>query len=127
MKWKTEKIKSEWETPIDKVPAGRQQGWTFLKSFIRVLDEISVLLGFGEITITDLLRKPNPAKPSYHAVWQGGDIRSKDKPLAWKVFMVSFGYLLSATNWRFQIYPHFESWGKANEHLHIAVRIGKKG
>ena len=125
MRFKTESLKDDWEH--GDCPSERLKGWKMLKQFIQLLDLLSVLLGFGEITVTDLLRKPNPNKLSYHAVWQAGDIRSKDKPLVWKCFMVAIGTLISSVNWRFQIYPHFESWGKPNENFHIAIRIGEKG
>ena len=124
MRYKSEVLKQEWEQGDP--PPDRRQAWKLLKQFVQVLDILSVILGFGEITVTDLLRAPKQKK-SYHAVWQAADIRSKDKPLAWKCFMWSLGVLIASVNWRFQIYPHFEEWGKPNEHFHIAIRIGEKG
>lgn len=124
MKYKTDQIKQDWINPNP--PSERNEAHRMLREFVYLIDRLSVILGFGEVTMTCFLREKVVDNPTYHTVFQAVDLRTKDKPLVWKWAIYAIGVIIEKLNWKFQIYPHFESWGKPDEHFHIAIREGEK-
>lgn len=101
-----------------------------LLEYLARIDRVSIAAGYGEITVTCVIRPYNPAKKSYHSgtpadpMVQGGDIRTKDKPDGFRDLVIAVGKQMRRENPRWQMDPHPELVGTENEHIHIEVDDG---
>ena len=93
-----------------------------LRVFVRWVADLSELLGFGDITITSYWRSDDNG--SYHSILQAADIRTKDKPYLWKIAFVMLKPIFSLMKPEIHINYHKELWGKAQEHIHLAIKNG---
>lgn len=118
MKWKDEKDQQDF-VQIDGPYKSEEN--LMLREFIEILEQISVMTGHGEITITDYLRD-NPR--SLHHYGKALDGRVNDKPLRWHVAMAKIGEALAILNPQFRMNPHFDD-RKTQPHIHIEIRRKK--
>ena len=121
MLWKTKKIKKDY-TSYRSPYADKQK---MLHMYLRIIDLISILLGCGDIVITDLLRTGDKWIHSLHHKHYGlaADIRVRDKPLWWYFCIVSICKAIEIANPKIRINPHWGDYGKDNQHIHIEIRI----
>lgn len=120
MKYKTPKIEDDYINQIDRSENNKK-----LRRFLYVLETISDLLGFGQLTITDYFRHGEKNEHSLHHSRYGGraaDIRVRDKPAIWFWMMVSIGKAMELANPKFRMNPHFELYGQPQQHIHIEIR-----
>lgn len=103
--------------PYDKAANAR------LKELVGLIDQFSILAGWGPITVTSYFRPDD--KDSYHSLHQAVDIRTRDKPVDFKAKVGALGSILWSIDRRLQIFAHVELWGKPQEHFHIAIKDGK--
>ena len=87
---------------------------------VKLIDSISVRTGHGEITLTSILRKNNPA--SLHYYWRGIDFRLKDKSVVFYLAIVSLGKVFEYLNPKFRMNVHAELFRKQQQHVHIEKR-----
>ena len=92
-----------------------------LEKVVGLIDDISQLLGEGEITITSFLRPRN--MNSYHSVGQAKDIRTHDKSANWLVAMRAL-YNILRIDPEIQFVFHDELIGTPNAHLHVEIDDG---
>lgn len=91
-----------------------------LKSLLGWIDQFTRMSGQGEIMITSYYRPED--HDSYHSILQAADIRTKDKPEAWKRSMTLLSQALALLDPTLQIYLHPELAGTPMEHYHIAIK-----
>lgn len=118
MKFKHESDKREWAD----IGKWASEANLMLRELLWVLDKLSILLGFGEITITAYI------KDGSHDHGTAGDIRVKDKGKFWYWCMVGILACIRALNSRFIFnahHEHFGSWmaGDPTSEAHIHVRV----
>lgn len=120
MKWKNPKDEQEWHSHSyapDTIEEGELLRW-----YIMTLDNISVMLGFDEITITSFVRLNN--KKSWHYWGRALDMRIKDKSTEWYLAMIAIGNAFKQLDSRLFMQPHVELFRKDHQHIHI--HIGRK-
>ncbi len=116
MLWKSESDKEDW----DKLSEDSSKYHIKLRQFVQVLELISILTGYGELTITSFIRLDNMKSLHYHA--RALDIRVKDKPSAWYYSMALIGLALGILNKSVRMNPHYKLYGKSQQHIHIEIR-----
>ena len=121
MQHKTAKIKSDMGSPTSPYPEHRRR----LLMLLRALDNISQVVGCGEIVITDFLRIGDKWIHSLHHKNYGtaADIRVRDKPLWWFWMMVAIGKAIEAVDPKVRMNPHFKDYGEPNQHIHVEIRL----
>lgn len=120
MKYKTVDIEDDYVNQQDRSKFNLK-----LRRYVYILETISDLLGFGELTITDYMRHGDKYIHSLHHVKYGGraaDIRVRDKPALWYWMMVAIGKAIEIGNKQFRMNPHFELYGQPQQHIHIEIR-----
>lgn len=121
MRFKHETDQRDWDNQIPErfdVKQGNR-----LRSLVKWLDQFCVLVGWGEVTVTSYFR-PTDAD-SYHSIYQAADLRTHDKPMAFKTMALLFDQIFKWAGTDLQVYAHKELWGKPEEHIHVAVKDGK--
>jgi len=121
MKYKTDKIKRDYND-IGKYPSVENG---ILRWFIEALELISIMLGFGELTITSYIRDVKKYPKSLHPYGRALDFRVRDKPTIWYWGMCLIGMAIGLMNRRFRMNPHHELYGKDEQHIHIEIRDKK--
>jgi len=121
MDWKHARDEREYiHTPVgmDKSAVNK------LKMLAQWIDQFCLMMDWGQVVITSFYRPDD--KDSYHSICQAADIRSKDKPGAFRTSIRLLSWVLKVTPGHcFQIYTHEELVGRAQEHIHLAWKDGK--
>jgi len=120
MIYKTKQIKRD----IECSDGLTHEQW-LLRKVLALIDWISELLGFGEITITDFLRDGDEWLHSLHhrKYARAADVRVRDKSVAWYVAMMLFGQCLHLLNNNIRFNMHYDTYRKDNQHIHVEIRI----
>ncbi len=103
-------------------------GWNLLTIVVKIIDLISVMLGFGEIWITCYI-DDRPYK-SQHPKGLAVDIRCHRtgdgaKPSKWYWAMGLLSKALHMLDKRIVFVMHEKQYGEPNEHIHVHVVIGE--
>ena len=98
--------------------ASESNAW--LRLWVEIMDRLSVMLGFGEITVTSYIRPDDDGSAHHDA--KAIDGRVKDKPVVWYFGMVMIGKTIQMMNRRFRTVAHFKDFRRKQQHIHWEVR-----
>lgn len=120
MLFKTKKIGRDW----DSYKSPYQKRNEKLKMFVGILEDISELVGCGELLVTDYLRYGERNIHSLHHELYGCacDIRVRDKSNTWMAMMSMVGVALAIVDYKIRMNPHWELFRTNDQHLHLEVR-----
>ena len=116
MLWKDIQNKKDWDNLLDSPCPFHQK----LRQYVYLLDLLSLMLGFGELTITSFIRLDNTKSLHYYA--RALDIRVKDKSAYFYWGMSMIGQAIFAMNKQFRMNCHMELYNKIHQHIHIEIR-----
>ena len=117
MKFKYDKDRDDYRMITGRY-ASESNAW--LRLWAEWLDKMSVILGYGELTVTSYIRPEDVH--SRHCSGKALDIRVKDKPTIWYMSMVTICKAMEMLNRRFHVNPHYGFFRMKDQHIHIEVR-----